>query len=66
MLTVDMQKILEDQFLGKRVIVKTKDGEFGGICTFIGENEYFPSWGLQVTVGRCPLNNVLIKNIKLI
>lgn len=65
-ITPELKKLLEEQFLGKRISVKTKTGNIAGICQFIGNNEFFPSWGLQVTVSRMPLTNVEIKNISLI
>lgn len=65
-ITPELKKLLEEQFLGKRISVKTKTGTIAGICQFIGNNEFFPSWGLQVTVSRMPLTNVEIKNISLI
>jgi hypothetical protein len=65
-ITPEMKKSLEDKFLGKRVMVKTKHGKIGGICNFIGNNEYVPSFGLQITVDRMPITNVEIKDISLI
>ena len=65
-ITPDIKKMLEDKFLGKRVIVKTKNGKIGGICQFIGNNEFIPSFGLQVTVSRMPITNVEIKDISLL
>ena len=65
-ITPEIKKMLEDQFLGKRVMVKTKIGKIGGICQFIGNNEYIPSFGLQVTVSRMPITNVEIKDITLL
>ena len=65
-ITPDVKKILEDKFLGKRVMVKTKIGKIGGVCQFIGNNEYIPSFGLQVTVSRMPITNVEIKDISLL
>ena len=58
--------LLKEQFLGKRILVKTKDGNFVGLCSFIGHNEFFPSFGLQATVDRTPITNIEIKNIKLV
>lgn len=65
-ITPDVKKILEDKFLGKRVMVKTKIGKIGGICQFIGNNEYIPSFGLQITVDRMPITNIKIQEITLI
>ena len=58
--------ILKDQFLGKKLSIKTIKGNFVGKCTFIGPNEFFPSFGLQITLDRTPVTNVEIKNIKLV
>jgi len=65
-ITPDVKKMLEDKFLGKRVMVKTKIGKIGGVCQFIGNNEYIPSFGLQITVDRMPITNIKIKDITLI
>lgn len=65
-ITPDVKKILEDKFLGKRVMVKTKIGKIGGVCQFIGNNEYIPSFGLQITVDRMPITNIQIQDITLI
>lgn len=73
------QEELEDlraKFLGKKISIKhenttgygvpSRDGLASGICKFIGYNENFPSWELQVTLDRTPLTNVDHKTIKLI
>ena len=65
-ITPEVKKILEDKFLGKRVMVKTKIGKIGGVCQFIGNNEYIPSFGLQITVDRMPITNIQIQDITLI
>ena len=65
-ITPETKKILEDKFLGKRVTVKTKIGKIGGICQFIGNNEYIPAFGLQITVDRMPITNIQIQDITLI
>lgn len=65
-ITPDVKKMLEDKFLGKQVMVKTKIGNIGGICQFIGNNEYIPSFGLQITVSRMPITNIKIKDITLV
>lgn len=69
-------KELQDKFLGKRISVPwTNTTGFGtkipndtvvGICEFIGPNPLFPSWGLQVTIGRMPITNVDYTKIKLV
>ena len=65
-ITPEVKKILEDKFLSKRVMVKTKIGKIGGVCQFIGNNEYIPSFGLQITVDRMPITNIQIQDITLI
>ena len=66
MLTKQEIEELNAKFLNKRILVIDNTGKtIGGKCTFIGFNSLFPSWGLQVTVGRMPITNVNPKNIKL-
>jgi len=62
-ITPEMKKSLEDKFLGKRVMVKTKHGKIGGICNFIGNNEYVPSFGLQINCGSYADNKC--RNLKI-
>ena len=69
-------KQLQDKFLGKRIKVpwvntsgfgiKRPDDCVVGICEFIGPNPNFPSWGLQVTIGRMPITNVDYTKIELV
>jgi hypothetical protein len=54
------------QLLGKRVLVKTKTGEVGGIMEFLGYNNRFPSWGLQITIGRMPIQNISLSDIQVL
>lgn len=66
-ITPEMQQILQDQFLGKRIQVWTKEsGTIVGVCTFIGNNKYLSGFGLQVTIDRLPIRNVELKNIILL
>lgn len=58
-------KELNDRFLGKRILVENNEGRFAGYCTFIGNNEFFPSYELQVTIDRTPVTNVRINSIRL-
>lgn len=75
-----MDKVSEEEiqearnkFIGKWVIVKDAIGKttirennnIAGEITFIGYNAMFPSWGLCATVGRTPLQNIKLENIKL-
>jgi len=48
--------------LGKRVLI----GEVGGILEFLGHNENMPSWGLQATVNRLPIQHVSLDKIKVL
>ena len=70
-LTPQQIKQLQDKFLGKRILVPWIDndgnlGFVGGKCEFIDYNPKFPSWGLQVTVSRMPIQNVDPSKIRLI
>jgi len=52
-----------EHIIGKRVKVIDRDKKvWVGKLDFIGVNEYFPSWGLCVTLDRCP--GILINSIK--
>jgi hypothetical protein len=52
--------------IGKRVSVKTKEGTIlGGTLEFLGHNEHIPSWNLQATVDRMPIQNVSLNDIKI-
>lgn len=72
MLSPELDTLLKEQFLGKRIEVKMPATptqaayNVVGMCTFIGNNEYFPSFGLQVTVDRLPIKNVEVQNISLV
>lgn len=58
---------MKEQFMGKRISFETKDGErWVGVCQFLGYNEYFPSWGFQITIDRRPVQHVKPDTIKLI
>ena len=65
---LDQQAILklQEQFLGKRISVENDKGRYIGTCQFIGPNEFFPSFGLQVTIDRTPITNVKIKSVHLV
>ena len=58
-------KILE-LFLNKRVSIPYKGKLICGTLTFLGLNEFLPSWNIQATVGGMPIKNVDITKIKLI
>jgi hypothetical protein len=66
---------LKEKFLNKKISLSViNDTGYGipgrskisGKCTFIGYNPHFPSWGLQVTINRTPIQNVDFNNIKLV
>jgi hypothetical protein len=75
-MTEKFVKELQDKFLGKKIRVPwVNESGFGivrendtitGICEFIGPNPTFPSFGLQVTIGRMPIRNVDYKKIELV
>jgi hypothetical protein len=48
--------------IGKRVLI----GNAGGILEFLGYNERFPTWNLQATIGRMPIQNVSLNEIKVL
>lgn len=55
------------KWIGKRVLViDSKNVKIGGILEYVGYNENFPSWGIQVTIGRLPITNVDLDNVSLI
>ena len=58
-------KELNDRFPGKRISVENNKGKWVGNSTFIGNNEHFPSFELQVTLDRTPVTNIKINLIKL-
>lgn len=63
----DVLKHLEETFKGKRISVKDGKGEtWIGECYFIGHNPHLPSWGLQVTLDRTPISNVILSSIKIV
>lgn len=75
-MTEQFIKELQDKFLGKKIrvpwinntgfgIVRDNDS-IVGICEFIGPNKHFPSFGLQVTIGRMPIRNVDHTKIELV
>ena len=51
---------LQDKYLGKRVEYNNISGD----CTFIGYNSHLPSWGLQLTIERTPIQHVDPTKIK--
>lgn len=72
-LTPQQIKQLQDKFLGKRISVpyngpykRGNDDTVGGVCEYLDYNPNFPSWGLQVTISRMPIQNVDHTKIKLI
>ena len=63
----EVLKHLEETFKGKRISVKGNGGEtYVGNCYFIGYNPNLPSWGLQVTLDRFPISNVILSSIKIV
>ncbi len=72
----DLQSILSEQFLGKKVILsipmRDESGKESkrmtttiGKCTYIGDNEIL-GWALQVTIDRTPYEVKHINDIELV
>jgi len=63
---------LQDKYLGKKIQIPWKHplgfepNTLVGICEYIGHNPKFPSWGLQITIGRLPVQHVDFNQIKLL
>lgn len=58
---------LKKRFQGKRVsLVDGKGEKWVGEVWFIGYNPFFPTWELQVTLGRTPITNVDPKSIRVL
>ena len=53
---------LRKQILGKKIEVRDN----GGICEYFGYNKYLPTYGLQVTIGRMPITNLKLTEIKVL
>ena len=61
------QQQLKDKFLHQIIsVIDDKGKMWSGKCDFIGYNEFFPSFGFQVTLDRTPITNVRINSIKLV
>ena len=60
----EVMDTFKQQILGKKIRVKTKDVE--GICEYFGYNPNFPSWKIQVTIGRMPITHLKISDIELL
>lgn len=52
--------------IGKRVYIKTDGGCYAGILEFLGYNTLVPTWGLQATVNRLPIQHVSLDDIKVL
>lgn len=57
---------MRDKFIGKRISVIGDSGKIIGNCELLGYNEFFPSWGFQVTIDRMPISNVKINSVHLV
>jgi hypothetical protein len=57
---------MRSDFIGKRISVIGDVGKVVGICDSLGYNEFFPSWGFQVTISRMPVSNVKTNSIHLV
>ena len=61
------QQDLKDKFLNQRIsVIDSKGTKWVGECSFIGYNEFFPSFNFQVTIDRTPVPNVIINSIHII
>lgn len=56
---------LRAELYGKKITLEGEGGKHTGICQFIGYNPFLPSWGLQVTLDRFPIQHVKLASIKL-
>lgn len=57
---------LKTKFLGKKITFRDTNGvKHVGTSDFIGYNEFFPMWGLQITIDRTPITNVNHSTIQL-
>lgn len=57
----------KQEFLGKKIEFKTQNNiRHVGTCEFLGPNQFFPSWGIQITVNRTPIPQVILDSIKII
>jgi hypothetical protein len=57
---------MRSDFIGKRISVTSDKGTVVGICNALGYNEFFSSWGFQVTISRMPVSNVRINSVHLV
>ena len=62
-LTIDKMR---SNFIGKRISVTNDKNTVVGICDSLGYNEFFPSWGFQITISRMPVSNVKTNSIHLV
>ncbi len=61
---MDLTKAKE--LIGKRVLLKLNDGTLtGGILGYVGYNDFFPSWNIQVSIDGCPYPNINLNNLSL-
>lgn len=60
-LTDEQVKALQDKFLGKRITYMGMTGK----CEYLQYNPFLPSWGLQLTIERTPIQHVDPKKIRI-
>jgi hypothetical protein len=53
---------IRETLIGKRVRAR----DIIGVCEFFGYNDFFPSWKLQVTIGRLPVTHLELSDIELV
>lgn len=53
-------------YIGKYVHYTLPDGKLtGGICEQYSPNKFFPEFGIQIVIDRCPYRNVDISKVKI-
>jgi hypothetical protein len=66
-ITQEQIDAMRQKFMAKRISFENEKGEkWVGKCEFLGYNDFFPSWGFQVTVDRTPVQHVKPNTIRLI
>lgn len=66
MMPTDNEKRFLERFLGKRVSLVHKGKIICGELTFLGLNEFLPSWNIQATIGRMPIRDIDITKLKVL
>lgn len=76
-MNIQLQQILQDQFLNKRIavvvperdnkgkIIPNKNSTMYGVCTYIGENKTL-GWEIQVNVNHTPIQLKHVNDISVL